>query len=111
MKRRSRMCTTDNAKSWSHRIAGISAQIEEMKVWLESQERELVSSLHTQIASLQAELEKLELEIASGSGGVYANHVATQIEALRARGDAVYDLMLRELSQRKQTGSSQAEAT
>ena len=105
------MCTTDDAKSWSQRIAAISAQIEEMKVWLDSQERDLVSNLHTQISSLQAELGKLEFEIAAGNSGMYANHLATQIEALRARGDAVYDLMLRELSQRHRTESSQAEAT
>ena len=105
------MCTTDEAKSWSQRIAGISAQIEEMKVWLESQERDLVSSMHAQIASLQSELAKLELEIAAGTSGAHANHLATQIEALRARGDAVYDLLLRELSQRHQTEPSQAEAT
>jgi len=105
------MCTTDDVKSWSQRIAGISAQIEEMKVWLDSQERDLVSSLHAQIASLQGELGKLEFEIAAGTTGVYANQLATQIEALRARGDAVYDLMLRELSQRQRSESSQAEAT
>jgi len=105
------MCTTDDAKSWSQRIAGISAQIEEMKVWLDSQERDLVTTMHAQIANLQAELAKLELEVASGSTGAYANHLATQIEALRARGDAVYDLLLRELSQRHRTESSQAEAT
>ena len=105
------MCATDDAKSWSQRIAGISAQIEEMKVWLDSQERDLVSSLHTQIANLQAELAKLEFEIGAGTNGAYANHLASQIEALRARGDAVYDLMLRELSQRHRSESSQAEAT
>jgi hypothetical protein len=105
------MCTTEDAKSWSQRIAGISAQIEEMKAWLESQERDLVSSLHAQIASLQAELGQLDFEIASGPSGVYANQLATQIEALRARGDAVYDLMLRDLSQRRRSESSQAEAT
>jgi hypothetical protein len=104
------MCTTEDAKSWSQRIAGISAQIEEMKAWLDSQERDLVSSLHAQIASLQAELGQLDFEIASGTSGVYANQLATQIEALRARGDAVYDLMLRDLAQRR-SKSSQAEAT
>jgi hypothetical protein len=105
------MCTTDDAKSWSQRIAGISAQIEEMKVWLDSQERDLVSTMHAQIASLQSELAKLEFEVAAGSVGGSANHLATQIEALRARGDAVYDLLLRELSQRHRAESSQAEAT
>jgi capsule polysaccharide export protein KpsE/RkpR len=105
------MCTTDEAKSWSRRIEGISAQLEDMKVWLDAQERDLISSLHAQLATLQAELGKIEFEIGSGTSGIYANHLATQIEALRARGDAVYDLLLRELSQRHQTESSQAEAT
>jgi hypothetical protein len=93
------MYTTNDTMSWSEHIARISAQIEELKVWLDSEQRSLYSRLEAQIGSLQSEIGKLlDMEVASGTTSAYANQLAAQIEALRVRGDAVYDLLLSELS-------------
>ena len=97
------MHTTDDAMSWSEHIARISAQIDELKVWLDSEQRSLYSRLEAQIGSLQSEIAKLlDMEVASGTTGTYASQLAKQIEALRARGDAVYDLLLTELTEPSQ---------
>jgi hypothetical protein len=101
------MQTTDDTMSWSEHIARISAQIDDLKVWLDSEQRSLYNRLEAQIGSLQSEIAKLmDMEVASGTTGAYANQLALQIEALRARGDAVYNLLLSELSEHGQRTES-----
>ena len=101
------MHTPDDAMSWSEHIARISAQIDELKVWLDSEQRSLYSRLEAQIGALQSEIAKLDdMEVASGTTGAYASQLAMQIEALRARGDAVYDLLLSALSEHSQRAES-----
>ena len=98
------MRTTDDAMSWSEHIARISAQIDELKVWLDAEQRSLYSRLEAQIGSLQSEIAKLvDMEAASGTTSTYASQLAMQIEALRARGDAVYDLLLSALTKPSQS--------
>jgi hypothetical protein len=101
------MQITDDTMSWSEQIARISALIDELKVWLDSEQRSLYNHLEIQIGSLQSEIAKLmDLEVASGTTGAYASQLALQIEALRARGDAVYSLLLSELSEHGQPAES-----
>lgn len=101
------MHTTDDTMSWSEHISRISTQIDELKAWLDSEQRSLYNRLAAQIGSLQSEIAKLlDMEVASGATGGYANQLAEQIEALRARGDAVYDLLLTELTENSQRAGS-----
>ena len=101
------MQITDGTMSWSEQIARISALIDELRVWLDSEQRNLYDHLEAQIGSLQSEIAKLmDIEVASGTTGAYANQLALQIEALRARGDAVYNLLLSELSEHGQAAPS-----
>lgn len=88
--------------SWKEQVAHISAQLEELKAWSDSQHRLLHTRLDTQIAELQSEIKQLESEMAAGTSNEYVGRISRQLEELTAKGDAVYDLLLAVLAQRSQ---------
>lgn len=78
---------------WRQAIGQIAAQIDELKASIDSESRTLYTKLSAEIATLQAELRGLEAEVAAAGPESYARQVAAQIEELRAKGDAAYDLL------------------
>lgn len=78
---------------WRAAIARIAAQIDDLKVRIDSESRTLHTSLSAEIAALRSELRKLEAEVDAAVPDSYAQQIAAQIDDLRAKGDAAYSLL------------------
>ncbi|MGH2515819.1 MAG: hypothetical protein ACRDHP_09200 [Ktedonobacterales bacterium] len=78
---------------WHASISRIAAQIDDLKARIDTESRTLYANLSAEIAALQSDLRHLEAEVGAAGPDVYARQIATQIEELRAKGDAAYDLL------------------
>jgi len=81
------------------RLEQVSIQVEELKVWSDAQLRLLQNRLHAQIAQLQSEIARMQSEPLVEGPGDYSARIETQLQQLAAKGDAVYDLIRRQLEQ------------
>jgi hypothetical protein len=79
-------------REWRRTIAGLEARVEELKVRCDAEYRRLHDRLDTQVAELRGELRKLE-EVEVSDSDANAQRVAAQLDELRAKGDAAYDLL------------------
>lgn len=78
---------------WRMAIARIAAQIEDLKARIDTESRMLYANLSAEIAALQSDLRDLEAEVEAAIPDAYAKQIAAQIDELRAKGDAAYDLL------------------
>ncbi len=78
---------------WRGVIALISAQIDDFKARIDSESQQLYTKLSAEISALQSDLQNMEAKVLAVGQDAYARQIATQIEGLRARGDAAYDLL------------------
>lgn len=74
-------------------VARISAQIDSLRLRIDSESRMLYTRLSAEVAVLQSDLRDLQAAVSTNSADMYARHIAAQIEELRARGDAAYNLL------------------
>jgi capsule polysaccharide export protein KpsE/RkpR len=98
------MQSTDDMSSWKQQVAHVSAQIEGLRAWFEREQRALSSGVSARLGQLAAEIHKLETEQASSGTALHASKLAAQIEALKARGDLAYDLLLAASIERSKQG-------
>jgi len=82
-----------NTASWSLRIATLEARIEEIQAHCDTESLLLHSRLSAQITELHDELRKLAAEVAAATPDAYVRSISAQIEELRAKGDAAYELL------------------
>ncbi len=80
-------------EQWRGVIARISAQIDDFKARIDSESQQLYTKLSAEISALQSDLQTLEAKVLAVGQDAYARQIATQIEGLRATGDAAYDLL------------------
>jgi capsule polysaccharide export protein KpsE/RkpR len=102
------MQSTDDMSSWKQQVAHVSAQIEGLRSWFEREQRALSSGVTARLGQLAAEIHTLEIEPASSGSALHASKLAAQIEALKARGDLAYNLLLAasiERSKQEERGS------
>lgn len=78
---------------WRADLARIAAQIDVLKARIETESRMLYAHLSAEVAALQSELERLEVEVDDTSEDARARHIVVQIEELSAKGDAAYQLL------------------
>lgn len=78
---------------WRADLARIAARIDDLKARIDTESRTLYANLSAEIAALQSDLANLESEVAAAGPDAHARQIATQIEELRAKGDAAYDLL------------------
>lgn len=78
---------------WRDSIARIAAQIDSLRTRIDSESRMLYAKLSAEIAVLQTDLRNLEAAVYTSGADIYARQIAMQIEELRAKGDAAYDLL------------------
>jgi predicted nucleic acid-binding Zn-ribbon protein len=94
------MSTQENhlLTQWHADLARIAAQIDDLRGRVAAESQMLYTNLSAEIAALQAELKKLEAEVNAASPDAYAKQIAAQIDELRAKGDAAYNLLHRGLA-------------
>jgi hypothetical protein len=80
-------------KTWGQEIARINARIDEFQVRFEAECQILRSTVDTQIEELRAAVRSLERDVAAARPDAYAQRIAAQLEELKRKGDAAYDLM------------------
>ncbi|MGE5335086.1 MAG: hypothetical protein ACM3N4_10335 [Nitrososphaerota archaeon] len=78
---------------WRITIAVIEARIEDLKARSDTEYQALHRRLDTQIAELQRELKKLAAEVAMAGPDAYMQSVSAQLDDLKAKGDAAYELL------------------
>lgn len=78
---------------WRDDVARISAQIDSLKLRIDSESRMLYARLSAEVAVLQSDLRDLQATVFTNSADMYARHIASEIEELRARGDAAYNIL------------------
>jgi hypothetical protein len=83
---------------WRAVIARIAKQLDEFKARIDIESESLYTKLSLEIATLQTDLKNLEAEVAAAAPDAFAKRVSTEIEDLRAKGDAAYDLLQASLS-------------
>lgn len=80
-------------EQWHEVIARIGTQIDDFKRRIDSESEQLYKKLSAEIAILQSDLRNLEAQVLAVDLDAYARQITTQIEDLRAKGDAAYDLL------------------
>jgi Skp family chaperone for outer membrane proteins len=80
-------------KQWHDAIARLTAQIDSLRTRIDSESRMLYAKLSAEVAELQSDLRTLEITVLTTSSDVYTRQIAKQIEELRAKGDAAYNLL------------------
>lgn len=78
---------------WKLTVAMIEARIEDLRAQSDIEYQALHNRLDAQIAELQQELNKLAAEMATASPDAYIQSVSTQLDELKAKGDAAYELL------------------
>lgn len=78
---------------WRADLARIAARIDDLKARIDTESRTLHANLSAEITALQSDLANLEAEVAAAGPDAHARQIATQIEELRAKGDAAYDMV------------------
>lgn len=89
------MATTEEQirAQWRADLTQIAARIDDLKARIDTESRMLYATLSAEVAMLQSELERLEVEVDAGSADVHTRQIALQIEELSAKGDAAYHLL------------------
>lgn len=82
---------------WRADLSRIEAQIEDLKARIDAQSQKLRASMSAEIAALHSELARLESEVEAAGADERARQFAAQIEELRAKGDAAYQLLQSEM--------------
>jgi hypothetical protein len=98
------MQTTDDVSSWKQQLTHVSAQIDGLRSWFEKEQRALSTGVSARLGQLATEIHKLETEPASSGTAQHASKLTAQIEALKARGDVAYDLLLAAALKRSKQG-------
>lgn len=98
------MQSADDLSSWKQQLAHVSAQIEGLRAWFEREQRALSSGVSAQLGQLATEIHRLETEPVSSGTAQHASELAAQIEALKAKGDLAYDLLLTASNERSKQG-------
>lgn len=80
-------------EQWHGVIARISALLDDFKARIDVESQQLYTKLSAEISALQSDLQSLEAKALAVGQDTYARQIATQIEGLRAKGDAAYDLL------------------
>jgi hypothetical protein len=80
-------------REWRRTIAALEARVEELKVRCDADYRRLHIQLDVQVAELQGELRKLAAAVEVGVPDAHAQRIAAQLDELRAKSDAAYDLL------------------
>jgi hypothetical protein len=78
---------------WRHAIAVLETRVEELKVRCDEEYRRLHSRLDARVAELQGELRRLAAAVAADVPDAHAQRIAAQLDELRAKSDAAYDLL------------------
>jgi predicted nucleic acid-binding Zn-ribbon protein len=94
--------------AWGEELARIADQLDQLKARSDEEYRSLHAVLDDQIAELRAELQKLEDEVDALRPDAYAHRIATQIDELKAKGDAAYERL--QASTTGPVGQSSAQA-
>jgi hypothetical protein len=98
------MQSTDDLSSWKQQLTYVSGQVEGLRAWFEREQRALSSGVSARLGQLAADIHKLETEPASSGTAQHASKLAAQIEALKARGDLAYNLLLAASNERNKEG-------
>lgn len=80
-------------EQWRKVIARMATEIDDFKTRIDSESQLLYAKLSAELAILQSDLRNLEARMHAVDLDAYARQIATQIEGLRAKGDAAYDLL------------------
>ncbi|HEU5349580.1 MAG TPA: hypothetical protein VFU63_13295 [Ktedonobacterales bacterium] len=81
------------SSQWKLTVTMIEARIEDLRAQSDIEYQALHNRLDAQIAELQQELNKLAAEMATASPDTYIQSVSTQLDELKAKGDAAYELL------------------
>ncbi len=82
---------------WRADLSRIEAQIEDLRARIDAQSQKLRASLSAEVAALHSDLARLESEVEAAGADEQARQIAAQIEELRAKGDAAYQLLQSEM--------------
>lgn len=80
-------------REWRRTIAALDARVEELRVRCDAEYRRLHTQLDAQVAELQGELRKLAAAVEVDVPDAHAQRIAAQLDELRAKSDAAYDLL------------------
>lgn len=83
----------EDATALRLRLDQVSAHLEELKLWSDTQLHLMQSRLHTQFARLQVEVAELQSVAPLPGSADYATRLEAQLRQLADRGDAVYALL------------------
>ena len=100
------MQSAPDLNSWKQHIRAILVQIEGLQAWFEREQHTLSTGICAQLGQIEAELHQLEVEAAPTGSIQHASRMAAQIEALKARGDLAYNLLLAASSRLNQPEAS-----
>ncbi len=78
---------------WRDEIAQITALIDDLRARIDAELQLLRSHMDADVASLQSRLRKLTAEVEAMAPTAYARQIGAQIEELRAKSDAAYQLL------------------
>jgi|SwirhisoilCB2_FD_contig_91_72176_length_1993_multi_3_in_0_out_0_4 hypothetical protein len=82
---------------WRADLSRIEAQIEDLRIRIDAQSQKLRASLSAEVAALRSDLARLESAVEAAGADEQARQIAAQIEDLRAKGDAAYQLLQSEM--------------
>jgi len=80
-------------REWQGAIAICETRIEDLKVRYDAEFRRLHTRLDSRVAELQSELKKLAAMVERDVPDAHARRIAGQLDELRAKSDAAYDLL------------------
>lgn len=83
----------DVREQWRGVTARLAAEIDDFKTRIDTESQLLYTKLSAEIAMLQSDLRHLEAQVLAVGLDSYARQIAMQLEDLRAKGDAAYDLL------------------
>lgn len=82
---------------WRADLSRIEAQIEDLRARIDAQSQKLRASLSAEVTALRSDLARLESEVEAVGADEQTRQIAAQIEELRAKGDAAYQLLQSEI--------------
>ncbi len=82
---------------WRADLSRIEAQIEDLRARIDAQSQKLRASLSAEVTALHSHLARLGSDVEGAGADEQAPQIAAQIEELRAKGDAAYQLLQSEM--------------